>query len=143
MYVFFQDSDDTEIEMYAVDFHAYDVSNAFAVLFNICQKAVKASSEEFKTIRNSCVARASEPLRGLIKRATDTHCLFKILAENNIYCNWMDVRFLKVIANACGNKHLQILYTGWSITTLSLSFLFFARVLNRELHRCDLFQIIT
>ena len=93
-----------------INFSAYkDVSNAFAALFAICQKAIKVSSEEFKALRNSCVARASEPLRGLIKRTTNTHRLFEILADNNKYCNWMDVRFLKVIAIACGNTQLESL----------------------------------
>jgi len=75
---------------------------------------VKVSSEEFRTIRNSCVARASKPLRGLIKCATDSHCLFEILAENNKYCNWMNVDFLKVIAIACGNKQLQSLIKNYT-----------------------------
>ena len=60
-----------------------------------------------------CVARASEPLHGLIKCATDTHCLFEILAENNKYCNWMNVSFLEVIAVACGNKLLQSLIKNY------------------------------
>ena len=98
-----------------MNFSTYDdVSNAFAELFTICQKAIKVSGEEFRTIRNSCVARASEPLRGLIKRATDTHCLFEILADNNKYCNWMNVSFLKVMAIACGNKHLQSLIKNYT-----------------------------
>ena len=93
-----------------INFSAFkDVSSAFAELFTICQKAVKTSSEEFRTIRNTCVAQASEPLRGLIKRAIDAVCLFEVLADNNKYCNWMNVRFLKVIAIACGNKQLQSL----------------------------------
>ena len=100
-------SDDIEMK---IDFGVYkDVSNAFAELFTICQRATKVSSEEFKTIRNSCVARASGPLHGLIKHTIDTHCLFEILADNNKYCNWMNVSFLKVIAIACGNKQLQSL----------------------------------
>ena len=98
-----------------VDFSAYkDVSNAFDQLFYVCQKAIKVSKENFETIRNSCVARASEPLRGLIKRATDTRRLFEILAENDKYCNWMDVRLLKVIATACGNKQLQSLIENYT-----------------------------
>ena len=101
------DSGDVEMN---INFSAYkDVSNAFAALFTMCQKAIKVSSEEFKTLRNSCVARASEPLRGLIKRTTDTHCLFEILADNNKYCNWMNISFLRVIAIACGNKELESL----------------------------------
>ena len=105
-------SDDKEME---VNFSTYvNVSNAFAKLFTICQKAIMVSSEDFRTIRNSCVARAGEPLRGLIKRATDTHCLFEILADNNKYCNWMNVSFLEVIAIACGNEHLQLLIENYT-----------------------------
>ena len=93
-----------------IDFSAYkDVSIAFDKLFAVCQRAIKVSCEEFRAVRNSCVARASEPLRGLIKRATNTHCLFEILADNNKYCNWMNVTFLKVIAIACGNTQLESL----------------------------------
>ena len=100
--------------MKKIDFGAYkDVSNAFTELFTICQKAAKSSSEEFKTIRNSCLSRVSEPLRSLIKCATDTHCLFEILAENTKYCNWMDVRLLETIAIACGNKQLQSLIENY------------------------------
>ena len=106
------DSGGLEME---IDFGAYkDVSNAFVKLFTICQKATKVSAEEFKTIKNSCIARASEPLRGLIKRATDNHCLFEILADNNKYCNWMDVRLLEAIAIACGNKQLQSLIENYT-----------------------------
>ena len=98
-----------------IDFSIYeDVSNAFDELFSACQKATKVSNDNFRTIRNSCVARASEPLRGLIKLATDTHCLFEILGGNDKYCNWMDVRLLKVIAIACGNKKLQRLIQNYT-----------------------------
>ena len=104
----------SDLEM-KTDFSAYkDVSNAFAELFTICQRAIKFSKEDFKTIRNSCIARASEPLRSLIKCANDNHCLFETLAENNKYCNWMDVRFLKVIAIACGNKQLLSLIENYT-----------------------------
>ena len=91
-----------------------DVSNAFDQLFIICQKVTKVSNEDFKAIRNSCLVRASESLRGLIKQAANTHCLFEILADNNKYCHWMDVRFLKIIAIACGNKQLQSLIENYT-----------------------------
>ena len=103
-----------EIEM-KINFSSYkDVSGAFDALFAMCQKAIKASSEEFKTIRNSCLARASEPLKALINRTTDTHCLFEVLAVNNKYCNWMNVNFLKVIAISSGNKQLESLIEDYT-----------------------------
>ena len=102
-------------KIFEVNFKAYeDVSNAFDQLFIICQRVIKVSSEDFKAIRNSCVARASEPLCGFIKHAATTHRLFEILAENKKYCNWMDVRFLKIIAIACGNKQLQSLIENYT-----------------------------
>ena len=103
-----------------IDFSASkDVLDAFDKLFATCQKVTKISGEDFKTIRNSCVARASEPLRGLIKSASDTNHLFEILAENNKYCNWMNVRFLKTIAIACGNKQLQSLIEDYKAVIYS------------------------
>ena len=108
-------ANDTEVKTIEINFSAYnDVSDAFVKLFTTCQNAIKVSSEEFITIRNSCVARASEPLRSLIKRAPDTPCLFGILADNNKYCNWMNVSFLKVIAIACDNTHLQSLLENYT-----------------------------
>ena len=106
---------DTGEKIFEVNFNEYDdVSNAFDQLFIICQRVIKVSSEEFKAIRNSCLARANEPLRGLIKHAANIHCLFEVLAENNKYCNWMDVRFLKTLAIACGNKNLQSLIENYT-----------------------------
>ena len=79
------------------------------------------SSEKFKALRNSCIARAGKPLGDKIKLANDTHCLFEILADNTKYCNWMDVRFLKVIANASGNRHLQSLIKKYTDAIYSKS----------------------
>ena len=115
MFYYLAIGNDTEVKTFEINFSAYDdVSDAFAKLFAVCQKALNVSGEEFKTIRNSCVARASEPLGGLIKSASDTHCLFEILAHNNKYCNWMNVSFLKVMAIACDNKHLQSLIENYT-----------------------------
>jgi len=98
-----------------VNFNTYkNVSDAFDQLFAICQKAVKVSSQEFRAIKNLCLGRASRRLCSLIKHATDLLRLFEILACNNKYCNCMDVRFLKVIATACGNKRLQSLIESYT-----------------------------
>ena len=106
-----------------IDFSEYhDVSDAFEVLFVTCQKSVAtASSEEFKNIRNSCVAQARGPLRSLIKHSTDAYSLFEVLGENNKYCNWMNVSFFKVIAIACGNENLQSLIENYTDVIYSKS----------------------
>ena len=106
-----------------IDFSEYgDVSNAFVVLFITCLKSVAtASSEEFKNIRNSCVAQARGPLRSLIKHSTDAYSLFEVLGENTQHFNWMNVSFLKVIAIAHGNKHLQSLIENYTDVIYSKS----------------------
>ena len=102
--------------MFTVDFRAYDdISIAFAKLFAICQKAVKLSSEEFRTIRNICVSQASDLLSyQIIDNATDKDRLFEILAASKRYCNWMDVKILKVMAIACDNNHLLSLIEDYT-----------------------------
>ena len=49
-----------------------------------------------------------------MKRATDSCRLFEILADNNKYCNWMNVSFLKAMAIACGNENLQSLIENYT-----------------------------
>ena len=115
-------SDESDVKTVKVNFNEYDdVSNAFDKLFTICQNTIRVSNEEFNTIRNSCVARASEPLRGLIKCSTNSNRLFEILADNNKYCNWMNVSFLKVISIACDNEHLQSLIKNYTDVIYSKS----------------------
>ena len=54
-----------------------------------------------------------------MKHAANIFQLFEILAVNRNYCNWMDVRFLKIIANACGNKQLQSLIEDYKAVIYS------------------------
>ena len=104
-------SDDIDKKICNVNFNLYeDVADAFVKLFTVCQQVIKMSSnEKFRTIKNSCISRAGKPLGGLIKRATDTDGFFEILADNNKYCNWMNISLLSTMAIACGNEHLQAL----------------------------------
>ena len=67
--IFLYLADDTEV----IDFK--DVGDAFDQLFATCQNAVRFS-EDFETIRSSCVSRAPVPLRGLLKGATDVDDIF-------------------------------------------------------------------
>ena len=97
-----------------IDFSRYNVITAFTILFTVVQNTVKLSDVNFHVIRNSCVARASEPLRRLLKHTIDTNSLFEVLAENNKYCNWINVRYLKDITIACDNKQLQSLIENYT-----------------------------
>ena len=84
-----------------------DVASAFSTLFSTLQIEVKLKTDkEFKAIRNACVTRANQKLSKQIKMTGDIDSLFEVFAENKSYCNWLDVRFLGVIADASRNDKL-------------------------------------
>ena len=89
-----------------------DVPLAFSTLFSRLQKEIKIKAD-FVIIRNACVARASQKLSDHIKSTQDTDSLFQLFAENKPYCNWMNIRFLEVIANASGNNNLVSLVKNY------------------------------
>ena len=77
---------------------------AFSTLLSRLQKEIKI--KDFMIIRNVCVARAGHKLSEQIKKTQDTDSLFQLFAENKAYCNWMNIRFLEVMANASGSNKL-------------------------------------
>ena len=84
-----------------------DVSLAFSALFSRIQREVKSKNDkDFDFIKIACVARANHKLSEQILRTGDINDLFQLFAENKPHCNWLHVRFLEVIATACGNSEL-------------------------------------
>ena len=77
---------------------------AFTALFSTLQKEIKIG--DFVVIQTACEARADQKLRKQIKKTRDINGLFKLLAENKSHCNWLNVRFLEVIATASGSSKL-------------------------------------
>ena len=79
-----------------VDFADFkDVTDAFSQLVCMLQQSLDISNNKFQVVKNSCLFRADEPLSKLIKTSQNIHDLFEVLAQNHLYCNWMEVRFLK------------------------------------------------
>ena len=58
-------------------------------------------------------------MRKEIKSATKIEDVLEILSDCR-YCNWMDVRYLKVTANACDNKKLQSVIENYKRTIYSI-----------------------
>ena len=109
-FVLGDDSDGLEI-----NFNRYkDVSDAYDVIFTTVRNGVNAETENFENVKRSCRARASGPLRGEIISATDYDCLFDIFADRKDCCNWMDIQFLRVMANCCNNKKLLSLIENYN-----------------------------
>ena len=52
------------------------------------------NDDEFQIIKNACMAQADKLLCSLLHSASNSHCLFRILAENKLYCNWIRINFL-------------------------------------------------
>ena len=90
-----------------LDFTEYeDVSLAFSALFSRLQKEIK-SYKDFLVIKNACVARANQKLSRKIKKTPDINSFFQLFADNKAYCNWLNIRFLEVIATASENSKLK------------------------------------
>ena len=71
------------------------------MLFSGFQIALKAlNKEKFRVIKNSCAIQANDKLHDSLKDASDSHCLFEALSNNNSYCNWISLNFLEIIANS-------------------------------------------
>jgi len=98
-----------------INFEEFEnVSSAFSMLFSIFQKVMNVlNKNEFEIIKNVCVAQANDPLHNLLQSASDSHCFFQVLANNNMYCNWIRINFLEIIAHACVNQFLMNLIKNY------------------------------
>ena len=84
-----------------------DVSLAFSALFSRLQKEVKLKcDEDYDIIKTACVARANHKLTKQILKTGNINSLFRLFAVNKPHCNWLNIRFLEVIATAYGNSNL-------------------------------------
>ena len=89
-----------------------DVSLAFNALFSRLQLEVRRY-HDFLILKAACVTRANEKLTAEIKKTQDTNSLFELFAENKAHCNWLNIRFLEVIATATGNSKLTGLIVSY------------------------------
>ena len=46
------------------------------------------------------MSQAQEPLLSSLQDASDGCCLFEVFSKNHAYCNWINLRFLDIIANS-------------------------------------------
>ena len=91
-----------------------NVHVAFTKLLTTIQNAVNALNEKsFSVIQNACVFHAPEPLCTPLSCASDSCHLFKALAENYSYCNWIHLSFLEIIANSYVDNSLVNLIKGY------------------------------
>ena len=108
LYFIFTDIHGSE-DNYEINFEEFEnVSSAFSSLFSIFLKVISyLNYRDFQIVKTACIIQADKPLRNLLESASDSPCFFQILAANNMYCNWIRVDFLEIIAHACVNKHVN------------------------------------
>ena len=92
-----------------------DVSLAFIALFSRLQKEIKRYCE-FDIIKTACLSCAGDKLTEAIKNIRDVSSLFALFAENKAHCNWLNIRFLEVMATASGNSELTDLIDRYNNT---------------------------
>lgn len=74
---------------------------------------------DFITIRTICLTRANSRLQNEIRRTTNIHDFFALLARNPFYFNWMNVEFLQTVAIAAGSEKLQDIIKDYTDVILS------------------------
>ena len=94
-----------------------NVADAFVKLLSIFTEELQDAN--FETIRTVCLTRADKKLQNEIGKTTNIHSLFKLLACNPFYFNWMNVEYLQTMAVASGNKKLTDLLKRYNATILS------------------------
>ena len=96
---------DRKIEKYAKD---NDPLGAFSCLFDNLGKLFQ--QEDFSKIKRTCLLRGvgfSPDYREKMKAATNTEEVLDVLDDFHIYCNWLNIRYLKMIAINAGMSNAE------------------------------------
>ena len=99
-----------------IEFAEYcNVAEAFAALIRIFIEELRKA--DFEAIKLICQLRADKELKNKISKTTNIYKFFKLLTDNSLYCNWMNVEYLSTIAS--GNAKLQTVLRNYTDVVLS------------------------
>ena len=85
---------------------------AFTSLMAMLHKNVTES--QLQIIKACCMAVTDGTFRDSIKNEADSvDNFFTLLSEHTLYCNWMNIQLVEVIATASGNKQLEDLVNNY------------------------------
>lgn len=101
------DNDDDDGDDVDTNFNKYeDVVIAFTSLMATLQKNLRESQLEI--IKARCIPVTHGKFRESIKSKADTvDNFFKLLSDHTLYCNWMNIRLVEIIATASRNRKLE------------------------------------
>ena len=92
------------------------VAEAFAALMGIFIEELRKA--DFGAIK-ICQAQADKELKNKINKVINIYKFFKLLTDNSLYFNWMNIEYLYTIASAAGNTKLQDVLKDYSEAILS------------------------
>ena len=105
---------------YNIDFTRYSITEAFVTLMSKIALCMKVPQFDLGTARAACISvTADGKFQDSVRQVQSFDSLVKLLAENPIYCNWMDVRLLEVLAVSSQNKNLINLIEGFKKSVYS------------------------
>ena len=88
------------------------VEEAFTLLITELQDNIPEN--RLQNIKNRCIAVTDGKFRECIKSQADTiNKLFTLLSENKLYCNWINILLVEIIAIASGCKKLKNLVDSY------------------------------
>ena len=89
-----------------------DVCMAFTKLFTTLQKQM--GDANFDVIQNACILNTNnKELAELIMKTKNIATLFQFFALNKAWCNWLNIRFLEIMANASDSSKLTCLVENY------------------------------
>ena len=88
---------------------------AFVTMMNkITELCIKVTQFDLGRAKAACISVTSAgKFQELVKKVQSFDSLFKLLEENPMYCNWMDIRLLEVIAISSEDRNIVNLIEGF------------------------------
>ena len=77
------------------------------------------SKADFEALKIICQHRADKELKNKISKTTNIYNFFKLLDNNRLYFNWMNVEYFHTMASAAGNTKLQGVLRDYTNVVLS------------------------
>ena len=116
MYLLVESTDTCVQSPTSVEFaECKSVAEAFAAMIRIFIEELR--KDDFEAIKIICQLRASKELKNKISKITDIYKFFKLLTDNPLYFNWMNVECLSTLAS--GNAKLQTVLRNYTDVILS------------------------
>ena len=117
----FLDGDHYMADHCDINFARYSVTEAYSTLMNkFSELCMKVPQFDLGRARAACISVTSAGnFQNSVRRVESFNSLVMLVKENPMYCNWMDIRLLEVIAVSTQNRNLINLIEGFKKSVYS------------------------